>query len=166
MSDDQIGAEVALANAGTPAVVHPITGEVLDLDSPTDILAAALSRAKEQGAGLQAFTRAIKDELLHRMDYEHCYTVHAIGVGKVAGDGKRPPDHDGTRLLAALLPLVPDVLSMRAVEAAVERVTTYKPRKAGINALLKSTDERVIEAVRSAEMPNTKPRDVRVTPEP
>lgn len=161
---DPVKAEVAVANAQVPAVAHPATGEIIALDSPTDLLAAALLDSKDLVARAQSYSRAIKDELLRRMDYERTYTAHLRGL-KVEGDGERAPDYDGEKLWKGLAELVPEVISLGALENAVERSRTYKAKKRGISKLLMATDERVLAAVEAARVENTKARDVRVTRE-
>jgi hypothetical protein len=150
----------------SPVIVNPATGEALSLRDPTNVLADALTAARELEIRLGGFKRDLQDEILRRMDHERTYTAHLPGRLKLTGDGPRKPDYDGERLYKALEPLVPAVISSRARDNAVETTTAYKVKKAGINALLKVEDDRVIAAVKGAEVQNTKPRGVRVTPEP
>ncbi len=143
-------------------VVHPVTGEMLDLSDTTDILAGALDDVRRLEGDLRDFKSALSMELLRRMDYYRTYTAHLRGFGKVSGDGPRKPDYDGRTLRTGLLKLVTEVLPQEAVDAAVEAVVEWKVKKAGVNALLRVEDERVLAAVKAAEVPNTKPRAVRV----
>ncbi len=143
-------------------VVHPVTGEMLDLSDTTDILAGALDDVRNLEGDLRDFKSALTRELLRRMDYHHTHTAILRGFGKVSGDAPRKPDYNAKVLREGLQPLVPAVLPQEAVDAAVERVTDWKVRKAGVNALLRVPDRRVLAAVQAAEVPSTKPRAVRV----
>lgn len=150
---------------GTDLIVHPLTGEALELRAPTTDLAAAIDQAKEMEGALREYKRAIADEILRRMDHEGTWTAR-LGPYKVTGDGPRQPTYDGERLRSALERLVQvGRISERAMEKAVELVTDYKVKKAGINALLKLGPD-VAAAVRGAEEQNLKPRGVRVSVEP
>jgi hypothetical protein len=148
-------------------IVNPATGEALSLRDPTDVLAGAIAAVRELEVQLHGFKRDLQDEILRRMDHERTYTAHLPGRLKLTGDGPRTPDYDGKRLAVELTRLVNDgVIGLVAMQKAVEEVVDYKVKKAGITALLKVEDERVAAAVKSAEIQNTKPRGVRVTPEP
>lgn len=142
--------------------LNPITGQLLAPDAPTDAIAEELEWVREQVADLQSYARALKHEVLGRMDHERTYTARLPRRLTLTGDGPRKPDYDGERLYAALVALVPDVIGQSALDKAVKRETAYRPMKGGITALLKVDDERVAAAVKAAEVPNNKPRNVQV----
>ena len=75
-------------------------------------------------------------ELLSRFDREAKWTAH-VGDLKITGDSPAPAESwDGADLFAALTDLVEaGVISIDAVNAAVQVETVYKPRKAGLTAL-------------------------------
>ena len=124
--------------APVPEFANPITGEVLTLASPNADLGRYLADLREFEGRVREYKRAVTDELLARMDRSASWTVHAEGV-KLSGASPQPSEEwDGPALREALLDLVDEgVLSIEAVDAAVETVVSYKPRKAGINALRK-----------------------------
>lgn len=144
-------------------VIMPVTGEVLALTEPTDQLAAAIDEVAILQTQLAAAKRLIADELLERMDHEGVWTVHVPGF-TVKGNGPGAVDYDGEELARRLRRLVKaGVISQGAMTNAVERVPVWKPKKAGINALLKLGGA-ITEAVEACGTPSTKPRNVSVTP--
>ncbi len=145
-------------------LVHPTTGEVLDLaNAATDALAAALTDCRALEDDLRVYKRNVSDEVLRRMDHARTYTAHLPGL-KLTGDGPLSPEYNGTVLWDALTALAREgALSNEAVLKAVKRETVYTPMKGGVKALLKVPDERVAAAVKAAEIPNHKQRAVRVS---
>lgn len=145
-------------------LVNPATGEVVLLNAPTNEIAAAVDATRELEGRLREFKGRLNAELLDRMDKAATWTARGGGY-KVSGDGPRQPNYDGPKLAAALRPLVEaGVIEKAAMLKAVEPAVEWKAKKAGINALLK-LGEKVVAAVKSAEVENTKPRQVRVSPE-
>lgn len=144
-------------------VMNPTTGEVLTLAAPTDDLGGFLADVREFKELLRESERVVSQELLFRMDKGAAWTLHGRGL-KISGDSPAPVEAwDGAELRTALLELVDDgVLAVEAVDAAVETVVTYKPRKAGINALRK-LGGRVGEVVDGLAVKAEKTRSVRVT---
>lgn len=130
-----------------PQFPNPITGEVLSLASPDDDLARWLSDMREYRSQLTEIERAVKQEFLARMDRQAAWTIHAGGV-KVSGTSPASvEDWDGAELRTALLALVDEgVVDISAVDAAVETVVEYCPRKRGI-AQLRKLGGRVAAAV-------------------
>lgn len=143
-------------------VVNPATGEALDLTVATNLLGMAIEDAKAMEAALRSYKREIADELLRRMDRETTYTYRGGGL-KITGDGPREPDYDGDKLHEALKPHVAaGTISREASEAAAK--PTFKPMKGGIKKLVKLGGD-VAAAVKTAEVPNNKPRGVSVSPD-
>lgn len=120
-------------------IVHPLTGQVLDLDkaSPQD-LAEMLVEADEYKSMLQELRNYIGSEVQRRMDAGAKWTLHA-GDYKLTSSSPAPVEEfDGHDLYLALEELVQQgVITQDALERAVEIKVEYKPRKAGINALRK-----------------------------
>jgi hypothetical protein len=112
------------------------TGTVIDLDADSRALAFYLLDIRELQSELREATKAISREILNRQDRMASWTMRLDGV-KVTGQSPQPSEEwDGAELHEALMALVDrDLLSVEAVDAAVETVVTYKPRKAGITAL-------------------------------
>lgn len=130
-------------------VIHPSTGEILDLSAPTDDLARWLTEARELDEAMRVEKRRVVAELLARMDREANYTLR-VGDLELKGDGPEPPMvYDGAALRLALKEFVDaEVISPDALDRAVEIVPTYKPRANGLKALLRQGGDlaRVVEA--------------------
>lgn len=121
-----------------PAVLNPITGEVVALDAPTDHLGEWLDNVRDFEGAIREQKAAVTAELLRRMDNEATWTVHA-GPFKLTGRSPEPETvYDAARLRAVLEQLVADdLISERAMNEACEPIVELKPRKAGIAKLLK-----------------------------
>jgi hypothetical protein len=119
-------------------VVHPATGELLDLSAPTEDLARWLTEARELDEAMRTEKRRVVAELLDRMDRDASYTIR-VGSLELKGDGPEPPTvYDGESLRHALQAYVDaEVISPEALDRAVEVVPTYKPRANGLKALLR-----------------------------
>lgn len=118
--------------------VNPTTGEVLSLNSPDGELGRYLADLRDLEGQIREHKRLVTRELLSRMDRQACWTVYEAGV-KLSGASPAPSEEwDGAELYNALCEFVDaGQLSQTAVNAAVEVVVSYKPRKAGITALRK-----------------------------
>jgi hypothetical protein len=151
-----------LARTETPAVViTPMTGEVVELDATTDVLADWLHRVRQAEADLRDAKRAVGAELLARMDREARWTAR-VGAFEVKGDGPGAVEYDAERLRTELHLLVrAGEISEAAMQDAVEIVHTYKAKARGINALRK-LGGRVAAAIDSCASPSTKDRRVTV----
>lgn len=117
----------------------PLTAEVLTLDSESGDLARFLTNVRELESVLREHKRMVTRELLTRMDRSASWTMRVEGGLKITGQSPAPAESwDGAELRTALLELVDaGVLAVEAVDAAVETVVSYRPRKAGITALRK-----------------------------
>lgn len=154
----------AVTDDGGSVAVNPSTGEVVMLDGATNELAQALDESKQLVEGLREFQGTLRREVLARMDHAATFTYRGGGF-HVSGDGPRQPTHDGEQLHEGLQALVDQgVIAQVAMDNAVEVVPTYKVKKAGVNALAKSTDERVQQLLAECQVEDTRPRQVRVKP--
>jgi hypothetical protein len=119
-------------------VLNPTTGEILSLDRPTGELGRYLLEVREFEQVLREHKNLVTRELLARLDKDASWTLYEDGL-KIVGQSPAPvKEWDGAELRSALLGLVDEgVLSIEAVDAAVETIVTYKPRKAGIGKLRK-----------------------------
>jgi hypothetical protein len=119
-------------------VWNPTTGELLDLTAPTDDLGRFLADVRELEELMRESKRFVSQELLARMDKQAKWTFHSSGL-KLSGDSPAPVEEwNGAELRTALLELVDaGVIAIEAVDAAVETVVSYHPKKAGINQLRK-----------------------------
>ena len=128
---------------GSPiTVVSPRTGEVLSLSSPLEDLGGLLLDIREHEFLLREMKNVVQQEIVKRMDFEAKGTLHAGGLKFQAPSAAPVEAWDAAELRAALLPFVDHgVISITAVDAAVEQVITWKAKKAGINALRKQGGE-------------------------
>lgn len=135
-------------------VVSPRTGEVLSLDSPTEDLGTYLADVREFESLLKEAKGVVGRELLERMRKQACWTIHAGGLKLSAPASDTEEQFDGAALREALLELVDrGELAIEAVDAAVEVVTDYKVKRAGVNALRKRDDTRTIVDAYATEVP-------------
>ena len=144
--------------------VNPLTGEVATKDSATDILAGFIDDLDDLKRRLETERFKVSEELIARMDSEAKWTA-SVGPYKVSAPSPDPGvEYDGEKLYERLWALYEDALvHADAVSAALEVETVMKPKKRGINALLK-LGGKVAEAIRECERPaEPKPRRVRVT---
>jgi hypothetical protein len=147
----------------TSQLVNPVTGEALTLASPTEDLGRWLADIRDFEYQLREAKRTVTTEILARLDKNAEWTAHLPGL-KIRGDSPQPVEEwDGAQLREALLELVDEgVLAIEAVDAAVETIVSYKPRKAGINKLRK-LGGRVAEVVDSLKRASEKDRRVTVS---
>ena len=138
------------------------TGEIISLGAPTDILAECVDHLKDVRSQLNEALGEIDRELLARGDREAQWTVHA-GPWKVSMDSPAPKvDYNGETLyhdLAALA--VKGVISHEALDAAVEIITGYKVKVAGVNRL-KKLGPKVVEVIERSASTSERRRSVRV----
>jgi hypothetical protein len=121
-----------------PAVPHPVTGEVLQLDAPTADLAQALDELKELTSRIREVRERIDEELLRRMDAKARWTVREGGFKVTAPSPAPRAEWDGAELSVVLAELRGlDLIDYDAAQAALETEVTYKPKARGLNALLK-----------------------------
>jgi hypothetical protein len=147
----------------TTALVNARTGEALTLDSPTGDLARLLDDIKTYEGELRDVKAAVSREILKRMDQQVSWTINLPGEGlKLTGLSPDPvKSYDGPALRDALYELVDEgLLTIDAVNAAVETVVISKPRMHAI-ANLRKLGGRVKETVDSYETET--PRDRRVS---
>ena len=142
---------------------NPITGEVLTLASPDRDLGSYLADLRDFESVLREHKRIVTRELLERFDKQASWTHRFEGLKLTSSSPAPVEEWDGAELREALLALVDEgVLAIEAVDAAVETIVSYKPRKTGINALRK-LGGRVNEIVESLKSEVEKDRYVSVT---
>ncbi|MCW3018622.1 MAG: hypothetical protein JWN10_930 [Solirubrobacterales bacterium] len=119
-------------------VIHPSTGEVLDLDASTEDLARWLVEARQLDEAMRAEKRRVVSELLARMDRDASYTLR-VGDLELKGDGPAPPmEYDAVELRAALSEFVEaEVISSDALDRAIEDEQKLRPRVNGLKALMR-----------------------------
>jgi len=150
-----------LRDQGASVVVHPLTGELVSLDSPNPDLAAWLDGVRDLESRFREAKRQVHDELLARMDGAASWTIDT-GDYKLVGESPALTEYDGDRLRHVLEQLVADgSIGEEAAKAALETVVTYKPRVRGIRALEKLGGV-VREAIAACSRPVERPRRVSV----
>lgn len=152
-------------DVGKPiTVVSPTTGEVIELSAPTDALAQYLADVREAELLLREAKRLVSREITSRLDRIASWTLRLEGGLTVKTQSPAPSEEwDALAARSDLLQLVDEgVLGVEAVDAAFEPVVTYKPRKAGINALRK-LGGRVVEILSAHSREVEKERYVSVS---
>lgn len=132
----------------TSPAVNPVTGEVVDIPATaTDQLAALRDEIRDARDALNAWAQQLDQELIERLDHEARRSAQVGGYTiKAAAPTVRETDEAALRL--ALEELADQgLISVAAVNAAVEIVEVPKARRAGLNALHKHVDPRVREVV-------------------
>lgn len=118
----------------------PASGEELDLGLVSDATLANLRDMIRDAEEEQRLAKhKIDAEVLSRMDRQARWTLRVEGYELTAPSPAPKTEYpDAAALHAALMDFVDSGdLTVEAVDAAVEQVLTYKPRKAGIEALRK-----------------------------
>jgi hypothetical protein len=163
MTDDTTTQEVQ-----APATaLDPVTGQILELAKMSERdLGEFLDAAKLHVGLVREAQRAVKDEVLRRMDRACEWTIHAKGGFEISGDAPGRTTYDVEVLRRELAGLVKNgTISKEARDRALKRETVYKPVASGINALRKLGGE-VAKSIERAERAAEKPRDVRVKAPP
>jgi len=139
------------------AVVHPATGAQLLLSAPDEQLVAWLHETRDVESKMRELKGLITREVYARLDSRAKWSA-TWGGYKVKGESPEPTtEYDGQELAKTLRRLVRrKLIDAEAAAAACEKVTTWKPKKNGINALLKLGGE-VKEAIDA--IASVKPRD-------
>lgn len=142
---------------------NPVTGEVLTLASPDEDLGGYLEDLREFESLLREHKALVNRELLARLDKRRNWTLHLEGGLKLSAPSDEPDEKwDAAGLYQALCELADEeLITMEAVNAAVEMITVFKVRKTGINALRKNP--RLAETVNRFCEPSEKKRYVSVS---
>lgn len=152
------GAELDRAPAAR-TVLHPATGEVLDLEAADNVdLADQRIGAVELRRLLDEFTATLDAEVIRRMDHENTLTLRA-GPWKMTGDGTEVTTWDSAQLSLELEALVQaGRLARGAAQKALEVVVSYKPKAAELKKLAKHADPEVRTAVEACRTVGPNPR--------
>lgn len=119
-------------------IVNPQTGEEITPNSPPEDIGQLLVALKEHGEALNAVKRDVSRWFIDHLDRQACWSLSVPGFKLSAPSPQPVEEFDGPALREALLDLVDEgVLSIEAVDKAVETVVTYEPRRRGIGALRK-----------------------------
>lgn len=139
----------------------PATGEAVALDGPTEDLAAHMADIRQLESELREAKALIANEVMQRMDRDALWTQR-VGPWEVKGESPERVEYDPEALSKTLDDLLEmGAISLGAADAALEEVTTYKPRVRGLNALIKLGGE-VKERIEACQRPVDKPRRLSV----
>lgn len=143
-----------------PSFTNPLTGEIVPLKAPDLDLAVFLHDLKVHQSQLRELAKIVQRELLDRQDFRAKWTTHVPGF-EIKGDRQKDEESwDGAELREALLAFVDQgVLSIEAVDGAVETVVSFKVKKLGLNSL-RSLGGEIAETI--DRLRTVVPRDRRV----
>lgn len=139
----------------TDLIVHPATGEVIDLNAATTTeLAAGIEAIRGLLDDLNDFRRALINELAGRLDKRGARSA-VVGDIKLTTNAPTQEHYDPTVLKAALLDLADeDLIEPELVDEVVKTVTKtvteVKVDKRLVNNLKRSDDDRIKAAVTAA----------------
>lgn len=145
-------------------IPHPISGEVIELDATTDVLADAIENLRILRQQISHTIDTLSDEINDRLDAENTRTAH-VGGWTITGKPGTVTDYDPVRLHAALCDLAAaGVISDAVVERTVLEppVKDWKVSKTEANKLLRHADERVRRAVQECAVLKAQKRSVTV----
>ena len=129
---------------------NPFTGEVIDLDAPTEVLAKELQQLRDLDTERKRLVAVVQREIIRRCDFDAKLTYHFPGFDLTA-DGKGRREYNGEALKKVLEGLLDDgLISRDAARAAIERTVSFKARRSGTNALEKLGGD-VAKRLKSAE---------------
>lgn len=143
----------------TSQALVPVTGEVIPLDAPNEVLIDALYRMRDLENQLTAVRRDVGLEITRRMDADNLRQVDVDGFRvTVAAPGE---DWDMARLDEVLDELVAAEVITRA---AVDRLfkTERRIQKRELTKLLKNLDSEPAAAIRACSERSRRVRSVRV----
>lgn len=138
------GLPILRETADDVRLFDPASGEELDLASCSDETLAGLRDLIRDAEEEQRIAkRKIDAAILHRMDFQRKWTLHAAGWTLTAPSPEQVLEiDDAAALHADLMGLVDaGMLAVDAVNDAVEQVVTFKPRKRGLAALRRGGGE-------------------------
>lgn len=145
-------------------LIVPLTGELVDLQGPTDTLAAHMHEVQRIESDLRAAKAVLRAELVSRMDKELARTFQA-GEFFLECDAPGQTEYDANELDRVVARLVKeDKIGFAAAAQALKVVETVKPMKRGIDKLLAApslTDEDRAEVLACAH-PKPGSRTLRV----
>lgn len=150
-------------------IANPVTGEIVSLDGPTDVLAEQLSEIRDFEAFLRDLKRALTVELVGRMDKAvetgeaGSWTVR-VGPWTIKAPSPAPTVEYDTHALRDALDELADlgVIGPDAVDRVCQPTLTYKVDRRALTTLSKA-NAAVAKAV--AEHSREVQKDRRVTVE-
>ena len=141
-------------------VMVPVTGEVIDLASPTDTLAEASQRIRELETELARVRASIGMEIVKRMDHENLRSAE-VGDFSLTVDAPGGVDWEAKKLEEALWWLVDhDQISGEAMDRVLPMKRSVGLRE--LKKLLPSLSDEDRARVEACSAPSKKVRRVRV----
>lgn len=134
---------------GTDLIVHPLTGETLAIDAPTDVLAAALDEHRTLLSLMAEYKTVLQAEVLRRMDAANSRS-EPIGGYKITVNAPRVEEYNADALRERLEQLVDDgVLDPVVPDRVIAPPKPPAPKvdKREVNKLKGHPDDRVRQAV-------------------
>jgi len=121
------------------SVIHPDTGEILELKDATDQqLAEWILAVRSWEANARTAKAFVSREAHRRMDADAKWSRPLAGGMTLRGESPEVVEYDADALRAELLALIKEgKISADAAKDALKREVVYTPSKRGINALLK-----------------------------
>lgn len=140
-------------------LMHPHTGEALDLGAESARLAEWLDTVRDLERTIREQKTLVAAELHRRMDLAASWTLRD-GEWEIRGESPDRTDYAVEELRKALSELVSrGEITQQAANAAVTEVISYRPAKRGINALLKLGGH-IADAIKTCEMEKTQARRI------
>lgn len=145
---------------GTDLIVHPLTGETLPLDAPTDLLAKALEEHRTLLSLMAEYKTTLQAEVLRRMDAANSRSER-IADYKITVNAPRVEEYNVDALRDRLEQLVSDgVLDPIVPDRVIAPPKPPAPKvdKREVNKLKGHPDDRVRQAVAESceEVPQTR----------
>ena len=145
-------------------VVAPITGEVLDLDAETDVLASVRDTLKLLRAEIDMAASKIDEELASRLDAANRRSVN-VGGFTLKVNAPETTEWDSTALQIALAAMVEaEILHPSVMHETIKRTVLLKVDSRSAQRLLTHPDQRVRDAVAACATTKQQVRRVSVSP--
>lgn len=148
------------------SVVHPFTGELIDLDAPDEALADVIKDVQAFESELNVFKIEIGRELLRRMDRNACMTLHTE-KWTIEGESKNRVKFVPEEIEAALRPFIgaEDGITVEAFRRAVKSKSVLYLDRNGLERMRK-LGGRLAAAIKDCEheIPDAARRIKSITP--
>ena len=147
-------------NAAGRELVIPLTGELVDLNSATDVLAEATKRIRDLEQELTRLRAAIGNVIVERMDHENLRTAE-VGEYVITVDAPGGVDWDAKKLEGELWRLVDhDSISGDAMDRVMPMKRAVSVRE--LKKLLPTLTDDDHERVADCSSPSRRARRVKV----
>lgn len=151
-------------NASTELVTvpNPATGELVDLTSPTDFLAARRREVIELKKALDVYADVIDEELTRRLDRMNTRSAD-VGDWRIEGKPATVTEFPRDPLAKAIRELIAeDKLDGAVLGRTIRRTSEFKVDKREVTKLLKHPDEEVRARIAAVGIESPQKRSVTV----